>query len=177
MEHATLSDYNHSLTKHYTALSYVWGDSTEKRHIMIDGYSFHVGPNLHSALCHIRGNADVIKIWADAICINQSDTAERNQQVQQMGSVYSIARHTITYLGHSSNEVDTLFADLSSLFTGIRTPFSVERIDSKYNDTALESLGKIIQAHIAENTWFTRVWIFQDSSCPVTPGYSAALSA
>jgi hypothetical protein len=177
MEHVTLSDYNHSLVHHYTALSYVWGDSIEKRHIIIDGCSFYVGPNLHSALCHIRDKADVMKVWADAICINQFDTAERNQQVEQMGFVYSIARQTIIYLGHSSNEIDTLFTDLDYLFTGVRAPFSVELIDSKHNATALENLGKIIQTQIAENTWFTRVWIFQELLLSRDPEYSATLNA
>jgi hypothetical protein len=29
---------------------------------------FYVRPNLHSALCHIRDKADVMKVWTDAIC-------------------------------------------------------------------------------------------------------------
>jgi hypothetical protein len=94
-----------------------------------------------------------------------------------MGFVYSIARQTIIYLGHSSNEIDTLFTDLDYLFTGVRATFSVERIDSKYNITALENLGKIIQTQIAESTWFTRVWIFQELLLSRDPGYSAALNA
>ncbi len=40
MEHVTLSEYNNNLIDHYTALSYVWGDSAEKHEIVVDGCSF-----------------------------------------------------------------------------------------------------------------------------------------
>lgn len=79
-----------------------------------------------------------------------------------MGSVYSIASHTIIYLGDSCRETDAVFAELSSLWPGDRVPLSVESIYSKYSDAAIEVLCNTIQRHIVENPWFTRVWIFQE---------------
>lgn len=38
-------------------------------------------------------------VWADAICINQADTNERNAQVQMMGDIYSKATVVVAWLG------------------------------------------------------------------------------
>jgi hypothetical protein len=38
-------------------------------------------------------------IWADAICINQEDDAERSKQVVMMGEIYSQAKTVIVWLG------------------------------------------------------------------------------
>ena len=192
MEHVTLSEYNKNLIDHYTALSYVWGDSTEKQEIVVDGCSLYITASLHSALRHIRDTKSVIRVspfpnatplpyslsilileailirdfsaqvWADALCINQSDTTERNQQVQQMGSVYSVARHTIIYLGDASMETATLFTDLGSLCTVKRAPISFAWIYSKFNDTEQDNLYNAIETHVIKNAWFTRVWTFQE---------------
>jgi hypothetical protein len=62
IEHITLSQYKEDLINHYVALSYVWGSSTEQRHIVVDGCSFYIMPNLYSALCHIRDDKGIIKI-------------------------------------------------------------------------------------------------------------------
>jgi hypothetical protein len=38
-------------------------------------------------------------IWADAICINQTDTSEKNIQVRQMSNIYASADQVIIYVG------------------------------------------------------------------------------
>lgn len=38
-------------------------------------------------------------MWVDAVCINQSDVAERASQVAMMGSIYSTAKHVDIWLG------------------------------------------------------------------------------
>jgi len=58
-----------------------------------------VRPNLAAALSHIR-DADVERrIWIDALCINQSDVTERNQQVHMMGRTYSNAERVLVWIG------------------------------------------------------------------------------
>ncbi|KAH7009460.1 uncharacterized protein B0I36DRAFT_60153 [Microdochium trichocladiopsis] len=58
----------------YTALSYVWGDSsTSTTSITIDGITVPTTENLHEALLWYakRQSRGVrLPIWADAICIN-----------------------------------------------------------------------------------------------------------
>jgi hypothetical protein len=79
-----------------------------------------------------------------------------------MGSVYSVARHTIIYLGEASVETDTLFTDLGSLCTVKRAPISVAWIYSKFNVTEQDSLYNALETHVVKNAWFTRVWTFQE---------------
>jgi hypothetical protein len=93
-------------------LSYVWGDPISTRSIVVDGYSLSITANLDSALRHVRDNEHAIRVWADAICINQSDILERNKQVQQMGLIYSAVQHNITYLGDSDSHVFGIFSSI-----------------------------------------------------------------
>lgn len=62
----------------------------------------HVGPNLHSALRHIRRSTLETIVWADGLCINQADFNERNHQVHHMRSIYELASKTVVYLGDES---------------------------------------------------------------------------
>ncbi|KFY97989.1 hypothetical protein V500_01843 [Pseudogymnoascus sp. VKM F-4518 (FW-2643)] len=93
----------------YAALSYVWGDPAITKDIIVNGLPFAATTNLGSALWHMRkhgitqnaeGNKrEEIPIWVDAICINQNDIQERNQQVALMGSLYGRASFVVSWLG------------------------------------------------------------------------------
>ncbi|KAE9368089.1 HET-domain-containing protein, partial [Stipitochalara longipes BDJ] len=88
----------------YDALSYVWGDiSVQDPAILLDGKPFQVGVNLSAALLNIRhedlDDPKESRIWIDAICINQTNVTERNQQVQQMDRIYSRAMKVLIWLG------------------------------------------------------------------------------
>lgn len=41
-------------------------------------------------------------LWADAVCINQADDAERGSQVGMMGRIYGQAARTLVWLGDGS---------------------------------------------------------------------------
>ncbi|KAK4647909.1 uncharacterized protein QC761_105550 [Podospora bellae-mahoneyi] len=58
------------------------------------------------ALLHLRSSSHPIKIWADAICINQSDTAERNRQVSLMSFIYTRAGYAVVWLGTKNHTVN-----------------------------------------------------------------------
>jgi hypothetical protein len=101
----------------YEAISYVWGTSTTKCEITIDGTRFLVTENLHSALTALRhaptqeGNNQsdagpilaqkrpVRRLWADAVCINQGDMPERVSQVEMMSLIYAGATRVLSWLG------------------------------------------------------------------------------
>ena len=83
----------------YQALSYVWGDPRIRREILINQHPFPVTINLFLALRRLR-DADVVRmIWIDALCINQANVDERNQQVSIMGYIYKQAREVLIWLG------------------------------------------------------------------------------
>lgn len=91
----------------YIALSYTWGDPGTTDTIMINGQRFEVTRNLYLALHQLREStffATGIKLWVDAICINQKDTRERSLQVQRMRDIYIQAFHTFAWVGPEADD-------------------------------------------------------------------------
>jgi hypothetical protein len=86
----------------YTALSYVWGVSTDKASIECNGINLDITKNLTAALLHIRHHEEHKVIWADAVCINHASASERASQVMLMGKVNSSAVSTTIWLGEES---------------------------------------------------------------------------
>ena len=82
-----------------TACSYVWGESEPSQVILINERPFHIRENLHDFLLQMRKDEVLEPLWVDALCIDQSNTSERNHQVQQMGSIFRGARAVVSWLG------------------------------------------------------------------------------
>lgn len=72
----------------YEALSYVWGDPMDKVAISLQNTETSVTRNLWNALCRLRLADKPRTLWVDAICIDQSNIEERNQQVGIMRQIY-----------------------------------------------------------------------------------------
>ncbi|KAL3304091.1 ankyrin and het domain protein [Colletotrichum asianum] len=99
----------------YEALSYVWGSLADLKpfHVLecssqnssAEVKTLEIGPNLESALRHLRQPFETRTIWCDAICINQNDVEERGVQVRGMGNIYSHAKRVVVWLGKETNEL------------------------------------------------------------------------
>lgn len=86
----------------FEAISYVWGERLEvPPQILVDGRTFNVGVNLQAALRHFRSKTKMRMLWADAICINQNDIDERNQQVALMRHIYQQCERVLVWLGEN----------------------------------------------------------------------------
>jgi hypothetical protein len=85
----------------YEALSYVWGDENDRFPIKVEGCSVSITKNLYSALKYLRLENQIRILWIDALCINQSDIREREQQVAFMGLIYSRASLVVVWLGEA----------------------------------------------------------------------------
>jgi Heterokaryon incompatibility protein (HET) len=99
----------------YEALSYAWGSLDFRPGVKIeDGYIF-VTVNCFDALQHLPRTtrkdgkvrvswfeAQARYIWIDAICINQEDIEERNQQVSIMPEIYRKAERVLVWLEKTS---------------------------------------------------------------------------
>ncbi|TVY22146.1 Heterokaryon incompatibility protein 6,OR allele [Lachnellula hyalina] len=84
----------------YEALSYCWGDPSEKIPIECNASGgLAITKNLHSALHCLRLSNQPRLIWADAICINQEDIEERSSQVRLMKDIYQRASSVVVWLG------------------------------------------------------------------------------
>jgi hypothetical protein len=146
----TLSKLDADIVDHYNALSYVWGSTENLETVFVDGYQFNVTRNLRDALRALREPSRVVGLWADAICINQADVEERNQQVRMMGSIYYIARHTVIYLGESDVGIDAFFLKRSLGLSWRRDQTATTFLfpDRERSLTAvLKKLGAIVFLH------------------------------
>lgn len=93
----------------FVALSYCWGDATDKLPIVCNGQEFLVTRNLDSALRHVRDDEKERILWIDAICINQNSISERSYQVSLMQTIYRIASAVIVWLGDADADSDLVF--------------------------------------------------------------------
>jgi hypothetical protein len=91
----------------YSALSYVWGPDSPKKAVYIDNCEIFVLPNLYAVLRRLRAHnaGRSVRLFADALCIDQSNMAERNHQVTLMGRVYSQCSEVTVWFGELA-EVD-----------------------------------------------------------------------
>ncbi|KAF2869755.1 heterokaryon incompatibility protein-domain-containing protein, partial [Massariosphaeria phaeospora] len=85
----------------YAALSYAWGDAPPEFDITINSYPIKIRPNLFAALRRFRAfsTQKYSVIWADAVCIDQAFTLERNHQVSMMGTIYSKCQEVLIWMG------------------------------------------------------------------------------
>lgn len=160
----------------FYALSYVWGDPAEQRDLEVNGKTVKIGANLHAALSSIQRNTNFRVIWADALCINQSNNAEKSWQVQQMARTYSRARATISWLGPSTEDSDLALEALLELERkGSMSSWSVQKAKrgeppprvlrkTLLRITGDEKLWNAI-ADICNRPYWSRTWIFQELAC------------
>ncbi|TGO66989.1 hypothetical protein BOTNAR_0050g00230 [Botryotinia narcissicola] len=144
--HTSLKACRLDIYEGYTALSYVWGDPTARTIVFINGRPFSVTANLADALIHLRDENRPLRLWADAICIDQSNLGERTQQLGLMREIYRLGGRTIIYLGESSEEVDTL----------------LDRIGREGADARLSGADDLAFRDVLSRPWFTRVWTYQE---------------
>ncbi|KAF2243864.1 HET-domain-containing protein, partial [Trematosphaeria pertusa] len=96
------------VSSEYTCLSYVWGSSSQTRSITVNGRDFQVHLNLWDFLGVARTKYHSKPLWIDAISIDQSNTAERNHQVQLMGQIFGSAGEVIAWLGNEPDIAEFL---------------------------------------------------------------------
>ncbi|KAF4450205.1 hypothetical protein F53441_6639 [Fusarium austroafricanum] len=90
---------------HFTALSYVWGQSSNHT-IACNGCNINITQSCHEALTSLRASRSSLTIWVDAICINQEDDSEKEQQIMLMGNIYTWAETVYVWLGAGSTVTD-----------------------------------------------------------------------
>ncbi|GJC97750.1 heterokaryon incompatibility protein [Colletotrichum higginsianum] len=157
-------------TPSFTAVSYVWGNPQPRKGIFCSGLKMEIGPSLHSALLHLRQPACETYLWADALCINQEDILERNQQVRMMGDIYAAASSTAIWLGEESCEVkmavgwlrrfavawDSLESD-PGFITRNQAEGILQEAFGKKSEAAFQHIWALLN-----RPWFARKWVIQE---------------
>jgi Heterokaryon incompatibility protein (HET) len=156
----------------YDALSYTWGSPELCSKINLDsgGADLAITANLDLALRRMRARTPPgmpTRIWADGICINQTDVPERNQQVRLMRRIYGQCQHGLVYLGEEADESDEIDGFLRRLVPGIESDkgkivhFHENSLLPGENDLGWKALHSLF-----ERPWFLRVWIIQEFALP-----------
>lgn len=163
----------------YEALSYSWHQQvyglTDQDpnlfQIYCNGTWQIVQPNLWYALDQLRHRHESRIIWVDALCIDQTNDAERSRQVQSMASIYTNAHATLIWLGPTTTPEKSLQA-LEVVTKVINEwdetrPAYFHEIDANKQDWILhrpegttdswDCLGELF-----ELTWFRRKWVIQE---------------
>ena len=108
----------------FSALSYVWGDPTVTEDILLNGHTVAVTTNLANALRYVKRHwqnqypdrdSTLFRLWADAICINQTDKPELSRQVQSMGLIYQKAELVLSWLGCTVGKVGLALNTFNSI--------------------------------------------------------------
>lgn len=166
---------------YYEALSYAWGLTSNQKAILVDNAAgdantILVTENLEIALRHLRRPAESRTLWIDAVCIDQNNIEERNQQVSMMGNVYARASQVLVWLGPEENDSDHAMELLQYLGERVDADPSTKSLRVSdlgrgepeladrnvvlpFDERALHSI-----AHLLTRPWFERLWVRQEVS-------------
>ncbi|KAF5563186.1 hypothetical protein FPHYL_5285 [Fusarium phyllophilum] len=89
----------------FTALSYVLGQGSSNK-IACNGCDIKITQSCYEALTSLRRSCWSLTIWVDAICINQEDSSEKEQQIVLMGSTFTLAETVYVWLGVGNTKTD-----------------------------------------------------------------------
>lgn len=100
----------------YAALSYTWGEADDTYAIRLDNKTFRIRKNLWQCLKRLRHQSFHIRLWIDAICVNQADLDERRSQVALMRHIYTGAIIVVSWLGRDVGQnAEFLAAELAQV--------------------------------------------------------------
>lgn len=136
-------DFSNSDT--YEAISYVWGNPSRTAQITCNGVPLRITQSIHDALARVRHTDKPRRLWADQICINQDDLAERSQQVELMNLVYKNAEQVLVWLGDDEGGVAEKALGLIRYLHGI---FEDEEANRAFQKACSEDLPRE-----SEETW------------------------
>ena len=140
----------------FEAISYVWGSPVPACFLreIESNTMLRITENLFLALRALRYRDRSRILWADAICINQSDNDEKSHQVKNMGPIYATAATVNVWLGNEDvgEALKTLQDHEEAMEHGRPTAEPNGPIDS-----VMAAVFNIVGTQ-----WFTRLWIIQE---------------
>ncbi|PQE24358.1 hypothetical protein CJF31_00002611 [Rutstroemia sp. NJR-2017a BVV2] len=145
----------------YHALSYAWGSKVHPTPIYVNGGSLTVAVNLMRALGRLRPPTadEVIFLWVDAICINQNNTSEKNNQIRKMRTIYQNARGVCVWIGRGSDDSSSaiqLVRELNRAAQG--------QVKEMLQDPSREEQILSLKVLFRRQYWW-RIWVIQEVSC------------
>ena len=176
--------HNVSLTSNpvYIAGSYEWGDPDLDVDIRIDGQLVAIRHNLWLFLHWLTLNKQGILyarefyLWVDALCIDQSNAAEKGRQVQMMGRIFRQATFVYAWLGwtgalDASSNVHFVTEASCQFSASIDPDAQIDQWSEVF--IPYEGLGRLFEGNPLEKHWgnvlhflklrfWSRRWIVQE---------------
>lgn len=149
-----LSFANLATTPRYFAVSYCWGDPSAQDTITLNGGRVQqLTRSLARALRRFRQEETPLVLWADQICIDQGNTAERGTQVKYMNRIYRDAAHVMVWLGddedHDAKSAFNLVKILGPMFADGPTKHALvakqAHLVRSFEGRSWEPLGNLFQ--------------------------------
>jgi hypothetical protein len=134
----------------FEALSYRWCEQ-DSGYLRCNGKHLGIKQNLKAALMRFRSVDSRRVIWADAICIDQSNENEKKSQMRLMREIYNKASRVLVWLGEDVNcKAEQAFDNITIIARpGSKIPYLEE------------SWWRPIAAFY-NCEWFSRLWVFQE---------------
>ncbi|KAI1179356.1 heterokaryon incompatibility protein-domain-containing protein [Nemania sp. FL0916] len=139
----------------FIALSYVWGNASETKQILLEGQPFKVTRNLYAFLHELReqNNRGLAFMspdtyyWADAICLDQHNIEEKSHQVPRMIDIYYCTLRVIIWLGPNRSITKSAKGSKAAVVSSFDASEFIHRDQSADNIVELlfqkaESLGR-----------------------------------
>jgi hypothetical protein len=143
----------------------------------LNGQLLDVGENLHAALTYVGREQSTLQrhidpstgsellLWADAICLDQTNEQEKAHQIPRMGTIFSYAVGVVIWFGNLAQISEAkiqLFVETvnhvslhDEILDRSPTPFR-ERLGDQFADF-MEAFRLILGQE-----WFSRVWTTQE---------------
>ncbi|KAI1313264.1 heterokaryon incompatibility protein-domain-containing protein [Xylaria venustula] len=148
----------------YEAISYCWGSDKTVDSIVCDGQeSIPINQSLSLALRYFRHSHQTRSLWADAICINQSDVEEKSVQVRQMRDVYRRAQRVLVWLGEEGEgeSIEPLVGLGQKMAAMDLSNLPKDRL-ARQHAVGFSQIHIVALASLLDMPWFRRVWVVQE---------------
>ncbi|KAF2810701.1 HET-domain-containing protein [Mytilinidion resinicola] len=159
----------------YIALSYTWGSPEKPKHIILNGVPFAVTENLDAALRNVHPIAQTqnsngpLRVWADAICINQEDQIERSHEIKRMRSIFAGALGVVVALGNGWEGCDEAFGFIRNLSPSVNEGLTYADLKRNADQYGLFKEAIATMMRLIFHPYWHRVWVIQELAVGADP--------
>jgi hypothetical protein len=144
--------------------------------LKIEGANLKATTNLELALRYLRLHDKPRTIWVDAICIDQTNIEERNQQVRLMKDIYSSCAVDLVWIGESDERIQSAI-DAVKRMKSLNVQRLPDRGVKDFGITGSDQLVSFSKLGLnREEVWsvvalleyppiWDRVWVMQEIAC------------
>jgi hypothetical protein len=133
----------------WIALIYRWGEDEPKFTVHLNDQAVLVRKNLHICITQLVVEKRRDWYYIDALCIDQSNEAEKPGQVREVSEIYKLAEEVIAWIVYEPHQIE----ECSDKAT----------YDPVDGSDAISSMSRAeIRGAVVENSYWSRLWIVQE---------------